>query len=193
MSYDTPQIRQQLRGPRALLAGKWRRRMERLTVALFLSPAIVAFALVVYVALVVATIAGAFGVVVFTAAALYVPPVRTYAGYAWWRGRWYWDARAAGLAVEAEPNVLARTDGPLDRTVVVVPTVSLRLLDNGARSYRVRPLPGQTLGDFEAAVPRLTMRWGVEHVALDAALGSKFVTITVHRGAPPASEYRRAA
>ena len=193
MSADRAQVGQQLRGPRHLLAGKWRRRMERLTVAATLVPALVVVLVVAYVGAVASVWMAVPFVAALAALVVFVPLVRTYVAFAWWRSRWYWDARAGGLAVEAEPSVFAKTDRLTDAHIVVVPTVTLRMLANGTRSYRVRPLPGQTIGDFEAAVPRLAMRWGCQHVSIEAPLGERFVTLTAHQSAPPTSEYARAS
>ena len=54
---------------------------------------------------------------------------------------------------------------------MVVPRLrSLRLTASGRR-YRVRPLPGQLLADFEVAADRLAMRWGAVSVVLEHFAG----------------------
>ena len=193
MSTDRAQTRQTLAGPRHLLGGKWRRRREVAAVLLALTPALVVALACLFVAVAVSLIVGVLMVAAAVALVVFVPVVHDCGARSWWRARWYLDARAAGLSVEAEPNVWAGTDTPLDRVIVVVPRVRITVDPYGTRTYRCRPLAGQSVGDYEQAVGRLSLRWGVEHVTLDAELGSKFVTFTVHRGAPPATEYRRAA
>ena len=155
-------------------------------------PLVVAVACLV-AAVAVSPIVGVLMAGAAVALVVLVPVVHDCAAWSWWRARWYLDARAAGLSVEAEPNVWAGTDSPLDKVIVVVPRVRITVDPYGTRTYRCRPLAGQSVGDYEQAVGRLSLRWGVEHVSLDAELGSKFVTFTVHRGAPPATEYRRAS
>ena len=83
-------------------------------------------------------------------------------------------------------------DGPLDRRMVVVPLVRVRLTANG-RTYRCRALPGQTVADYEAAVARLQARWSAVSVAVEHNPGERHVWIHVHRSAPAASTYRRRA
>ena len=190
---DQAQTTQRLRGPRHLLGGKWRRRREVAAVLVALAPALVVAVACLVAAVAVSLIVGALMVAVAVALVALVEPVRTTATWSWYRTRWYLDARAAGLAVEAEPNLWAGTDTPLDRVIVVVPRVRITVDPYGTRTYRCRPLAGQSVGDYEQAVGRLSLRWGVEHVTLEAELGSKFVTFTVHRGAPPVTEYRRAS
>ncbi len=193
MSADGPQTRQTLAGPRHLLGGKWRRRRELLEVLAAWTPTLAVVGSTVFVATFVALPVGLLMAGVAVALVVLVVPVRVFVAWSWWRARWYLDARAAGLAVEAEPNVLAGTDTPLDRVIMVVPRVRINVDPYGTRTYRCRPLAGQSVGDYEQAVGRLSLRWGVEHVTLDAELGSKFVMITVHRDAPPVSTYQRTA
>lgn len=192
MSGDQAQTRQTLAGPRHLLGGKWRRRREIAAVVAAATPAVVVVLACVVTAAAVSFVVGALMAVTAVALVVLVEPVRTAFAWCWWRCRWYLDARAAGLSVEAEPSVLARTDSPLDKVIVVVPRVRIRMVPNG-REYRIRPLAGQSVGDYEQALGRLHMRWGAEHVDLDAPLGSKFLTFTVLRDGAPSTVYERAA
>lgn len=64
---------------------------------------------------------------------------------------------------------------------------------NGSRSYRCRPLPGSTIADYEAAVPRLLARWSAVSVECELYPGQRHVWLYVHRETPPVETYERAA
>ena len=180
---DQVQTTQRLRGPNHLLGGRFRRRVERLSVLLAVLPVLVP----VFVALVLAfTSPWLFVVLLAVSALVFVlsPAVRRGAARAWWRARWFWDARSAGLSLEAEPSMFGRSDGPLDRLVVVVPRTRLFVEPDGTRRYRTKALPGQTPADFEAALPRLAMRWGAGNVRMEHVPGARWITLVVDPSTP---------
>lgn len=193
---DRPQVNQRLSGPRHLVGGNARHRWEQINVAAAWSPLLLVGLLFVIVAVGVSPLLGLVlvgllvaGVVVAAGA----DGVGCWRDYAYWRSRWYYDARAAGLAVEAEPSILARTDGVLDRRRVVVPVLELTVRRTGVREYRCRPLPGQTVADYEAAVERLTPRWGAARIVVTYTPGDRRVLLTVFPAVPPAPTYTRGA
>lgn len=187
---DRAQGRQGLAGPRHLLAGNMRRNVERLAILGAVAPFLVLFCAVVLSAFMAPWLMVVL--VVATAGTLYaLPGARQEVARNYYRARWYLDARAAGLALEAEPSVLPGRDKLTDERVVVVPRCRIQMTGNGGRRYRIRPLPGQTLGDFDQAVPRLSVRWGCNHVSLEAPMGSKYVWLNVAAGDPPVSTYDR--
>lgn len=189
---EAPQTQQRLSGPRHLLAGRWRRRLELAAVTVALSPLWLA-ALAALLALVAVGLwAAVLFVVAWTAALATV--CRPWAVWSYWRARWWFDARAAGLSLNAEAAMFGTDAGADDdEHLVVVPILrSLRLTSTGRR-YRVRPLPGQLVADFQVAADRLSMRWGAVSVVLDHAAGDRYVTLTVYRSAPAAVTYERAA
>ena len=187
-----PSTAQRLAGPRFLVGGAWRRRALRARVVVSLLPVAVVVLASLWLALTVALWAA---LVPFLAAGgvLWTGVGRRWARRTWWRARWFWDARAAGLSLEAETSVFGRTDGPLDRHVLVVPWARVKVHPSGSRTYACRPLPGMTTADFEAATGRLMARWAAVSVQITHTPGDKLVTILVHRSAPASSTYRRRA
>lgn len=180
---ESPQTSQRLAGPRHLLAGRWRRRLELAAVTLAVSPVLLGglAALVVLVEfgpwpallLVVAWLAaaGTFG--------------RPWASWAYWRARWWFDARAAGLSLNAEAGLFGTDAGADDdEHLVVVPRLrSLRLTSTGRR-YRIKPLPGQVVADFEVAAARLAIRWAASEVRVEHVPGARCVALVVETATP---------
>ena len=193
---ERPQVNQRLSGPRHLVGGNARHRWEQINVAAAWSPLILAGVVFLVLAVALSPWVGLALVVALVSGAALVAGtdgVACWQGYAYWRSRWYYDARAAGLAVEAEPSVLAGTDGVLDRRRIVVPVLDLTVRRTGVREYRCRPLPGQTVADYEAAVERLLPRWGAERIAVAWSPGDRRVLLVVHPTAPAPTTYTRGA
>lgn len=189
---EHPQTQQRLAGPRHLLAGRWRRRLELTAVAAALSPVWLALVAALLALVAVGVWAAVAFLVAWTVALATVG--RSWAVWSYWRARWWFDARAAGLSLNAEAGLFGTDAGADDdEHLVVVPVLrSLRLTSTGRR-YRVRPLPGQLLADFEVAADRLSMRWGAVQVVLEHSAGDRFVTLVVYRDAPEPVVYERAA
>lgn len=180
---DQVQTTQRLRGPNHLLAGRFRRRMERLSVLVAVLPVVVPILVAVVLAfmspwLFVLAVASGAGLLVW------LPSSRSMVARSYWRSRWFWDARSAGLSLEAEPSMLGRSDGPLDRLVVVVPRVRLTVDLGGTRRYRCKALPGQTAADYEAALGRLAMRWGAGNVRMEHVPGARWIALVVDPSTP---------
>ena len=168
-----------LAGPRSLVAGGWRARLEVATVMAVTAPIWLTVLAAVWIAVTAGWAVG-YTVAVGVVAWFSCRRVRPYTMLVWWRARWWWDARAGGLAVNAEPSLLGHDDGAVDRHHrVVTPRCQVIRAAGGGRCYRVRPLPGQTVTDFEAAIPRLVMRWAAAHVGVDYRVGERHVTILV--------------
>ena len=160
--------------PRRLVGGQPRRQVERWQLAVSLIPGVIV-AVVSFAGLGMAV---AHGPVTTVTAAVVVCVVgyRTrrrlgsMVARPWWRFEWRWAARSAGLARLAELDIDA-THTPAEATVEVVPVLyGVDRLADGRR-YRVRPLAGQTLTDFERAAPSLMIRWRMDTVTVTRGTG----------------------
>ena len=104
---------------------------------------------------------------------------------------WWWDARAAGLALNAERSLFGHDDGATDRDhLVVAPRLRRLAMTATGRTYLLRPLPGQTLADIEQAVPRLLLRWHAADVRVVHTLGERDVALVVTSRLPEVREWR---
>ena len=81
---------------------------------------------------------------------------------AWWRTMWWFDARAAGLCVVADPGMNATHEAGRPRGVELAPALLRVRCCRTARLYVLRSLPGQTFRDFEKATDSLAHRWGAQ-------------------------------
>ena len=172
-------------GPRHVVGGRWRRRVELAAVGLVVAPYVV----VVVVSVVVLLRTGAWplvGLFVFYGLALYCwAPLRRAVVWSWWRVRWWHDCRASGIAANAEAGLFGRDDGATDRDhLVVAPFLRrLRMTDTG-RFYDVRVLPGQTVGQYEEALGRMEARWNATRLSVEHVPGGKYVRLIVETKSP---------
>ena len=83
---------------------------------------------------------------------------------AWWRSAWWLDARSAGLCAVADPGINSEHErgGRMAKDRELAPRLVSVRCRRHARTYTVRPLPGQTLATFEKAAPNLAYRWGAD-------------------------------
>lgn len=81
---------------------------------------------------------------------------------AWWRCRWWADARSAGLVVVADPglNATAEKGGRMAVGLELAPALRRVRCTGRNRLLNVKVLPGQSFEDVERAVPMLAERWG---------------------------------
>lgn len=189
---STPATRVGLTGPRALVGGRWRRRIEAVGVARVLAPVwlalLVGVALVVWTGLLPLVPVPLLGVAAFAVS----PWGRRWSLRAWYRTAWWWDGRAAGLALNAERGVLGHDDGATDKDhMVVVPRLRKLTITPTGRTYVIRPLPGMTMADVEQAVPRLVLRWSAADVRVVHSLGQRDVVLVVTAKVPTVRAWRR--
>jgi hypothetical protein len=88
----------------------------------------------------------------------------------YWRARWSWDCRSAGLVLVAERGI-DRAHNLAVSSVEVAPTLVAVRCRRGGRTYIVRPLPGQTVEDYTAACGSLRLRWRAHSVTVDRLPG----------------------
>lgn len=83
---------------------------------------------------------------------------------AWWRSTWWFDARACGLVVVADPgvNMTHERGGKMATGRELAPRLVAVRCRRHARTYVVRPLPGQTLETFDKARSALSYRWSAD-------------------------------
>ena len=137
-------------GPRHLVGGRWRVAVERTAVAVAVAPAVVAVVVAGGGWVAAGPVVGTLVLASFVSAITCWPIGRRWARFAYWRCRWWFDARAALLALNAEQGLFGVDTGVVDRSHVVVAPVLRRLqLVLGGRRYTVRPLPSQTASTFE--------------------------------------------
>jgi len=81
---------------------------------------------------------------------------------AWWRTRWWFDARAAGLVVVADPsiNAIHERGGRQAVGIEIAPRIRRIRFGEHGRTLEVRTVPGQTPDDFARARTPLSHRWG---------------------------------
>lgn len=87
----------------------------------------------------------------------------------WWRARWWFDARACGLCLIADPSVNAVHEAGRPPGIELAPALRRIRCRGPIRRYVIRPLPGQRLEHFEQAIPAFSYRWAAT------------VTVTAHR------------
>lgn len=148
-----------LEAPRRVLMGRARHRlmMTRVICAWWPIPA----AVIVVLAMSPMTRLGVLLCIV--AAELRWPGVARYRlRAAWYRSRWWFDARAAGLAVVADPGLNATAEGGRPKGVELVPRLLGIRCQRTSRVYKVKALPGQRLETFERAIPDLVFRFGAD-------------------------------
>ena len=188
---STPATRVGLTGPRALVGGRWRRAGELLGVARVTAPYSLAFVAGV-------VLAALTGMLVLVTALPMIPV--TYGLSPWgrsWSSRvhhrmaWWWDARAAGLALNAERSLFGHDDGATDKNhLVVVPRLRRLTITLTGRCYTFKPLPGMTMADIAQAVPRLLLRWHAADVRVVHTLGERDVALVVTSRLPEVREWR---
>ena len=189
---EAPSANTKLAGPRHLLAGNLRRRWELTRVVVVLVPGIVTVLVAVVLVFAVSMVAAVLFVAAAMGASFLVPPVRWWRRWAYWRARWWLDARSADLTLNAEPGLFGTDTGATDfEHVVVAPVLAHpRLTASGRRSV-VKPLPGQVVADYEVASARLAMRWVAADVSIEYRIGDRLVAIVVAATVPPIENWEQ--
>lgn len=167
-------------GPRHLVAGNYRKGAALLVLAGLATPVVtIPLAALVFV-LIGMPVPGLLAMLGFLSMPLCWPAFRVYVALVWWRGMWWWDARAGLLAANAERGLFSHDAGAVDADhCVVAPWVSSIDLTPSGRTYMVRPLPGQTLAHYVEACPRLAARWGAAAVVAEMLPGTRTVRLDV--------------
>lgn len=181
-----------LAGPRHLVAGTYRQRVEQVVVALVLIPYAVVVVLCLGAAASLGVLAGVGALFAYVGVLVAWPTARRWARWSWHRCRWWFDARAVGLALNAERGVFRADAGADDDEHRVVAPFLRRLeLTPTGRTYTVRPLPGQTPATFADATSRMATRWNAAAVEVRHVPGDRFVHVLVVKGLPPVARWER--
>ena len=179
-------------GPRHLVGGRWRASAERASVALAIAPGLAALTLSAAALVLVSVLVAALVLITFASAVVCWPIGRRWARRAYWRTRWWWDARAGLLALNAEQNLTGSDTGAVDVAhVVVVPFVRRLDVLPAGRRYLLRPLPTQTVSTFEDACGRLAQRWGAASVTVEHTIGSRDLALIVSARLPESRPWTR--
>lgn len=181
-----------LAGPRHLVAGTFRQRAEQAAVTLALVPYAALVLLSLVLAIRIGILSAAAFVITYAAVMVWWPPARRLVRWSFWRCRWWFDMRSVGLALNAERTLFRADQGTHDdEHRVVAPWLRrLQITDTG-RTYTVRPLPGQTPGEFAAAATRMATRWNAAEVDVRHVPGDRYVYLVVVKGLPPVARWSR--